>query len=49
MTYHTNLLQTATTAMAAAQNAELKNFIQKAAPSVQAHLDRAKAIQSKLQ
>lgn len=48
VTYHINLLQTATTAMAAAQNADLKNFIQKAAPSVQAHLDRAKAIQSKL-
>lgn len=47
--YHQALLQTATTAMGAAQNAELKNFIQKAAPSIQAHLDRAKAIQAKPQ
>jgi putative membrane protein len=47
--YHQALLQTATNAMAAAQNAELKNLIQKAAPAVQAHLDMAQAIQKNLQ
>jgi putative membrane protein len=47
--YHQGLLQTATNAMAAAQNSELKNFIQKAAPAVQAHLDMAQALQKKLQ
>ena len=47
--YHQAVLQTATTAMGAAQNSELKNFIQKAAPNIQAHLDRAKAIQGKMQ
>ena len=46
--YHKNLLSTATAAMGAAQNAELKNFIQKAAPAVQAHLDAAQAIQKKM-
>lgn len=45
VTYHVNLLATATAAMQTAQNPELKNFIQKAAPAVQAHLDRAQAIQ----
>lgn len=45
--YHQAVLQTATTAMEAAQNAELKNLIQKAAPAIQAHLDRAKSIQAK--
>ena len=49
VTYHQAVLQTATTAMGAAQNAELKNFIQKAAPAIQAHYDRAKAIQGKMQ
>jgi len=48
VTYHVNLLATATSAMAAAQNPELKNFIQKAAPEVQAHLDAAQAIQKKM-
>ena len=47
--YHQELLQTATTAMGAAQNPELKSFIQKAAPNIQAHYDRAKAIQTKMQ
>lgn len=47
--YHQAVLQTATTAMGAAQNSELKNFIQKAAPNIQAHYDRAKAIQAKMQ
>ena len=49
VTYHVNLLATATSVMAAAQNPELKNFIQKAAPTVQAHLDRVQAIQRTLQ
>ena len=35
--YHKTLLETATLAMAAAQNAELKNLIQKAAPLLQTH------------
>jgi Predicted outer membrane protein len=48
VTYHQAVLQTATTAMGAAQNAELKNLIQKAAPALQAHLDRAKSIQAKM-
>jgi putative membrane protein len=47
--YHQALLQTATTAMGAAQNPELKNLIQKAAPLIQAHYDQAKAIQAKMQ
>jgi len=49
VTYHQAVLQTATTAMGAAQNAELKNLIQKAAPLIQAHYDRAKAFQAKMQ
>ena len=48
VTYHQAVLQTATNAMAAAQNAELKNLIQKAAPAIQAHLDMAMAIQGKM-
>lgn len=48
VTYHEAVLQTATTAMGAAQNAELKNLIQKAAPAIQAHLDLAKSIQGKM-
>jgi putative membrane protein len=43
--YHKTVLQAATTAMSAAQNAELKNLIQKAAPLIQAHLDLAEKIQ----
>jgi putative membrane protein len=49
VTYHQAVLQTATTAMGAAQNSELKSFIQKVAPNIQAHYDRAKAIQTKMQ
>jgi putative membrane protein len=49
VTHHQAVLQTVTTAMRAAQNAELKNLIQKAAPAIQAHLDRAKSIQAKMQ
>ncbi len=48
VTYHAAVLQTATTAMGAAQNAELKNLIQKAAPAIQAHLDLATSIQAKM-
>ena len=48
VTYHKAVLETATAAMGAAQNAELKNLIQKAAPAVQAHLDMAQSIQGKL-
>ena len=48
VTAHEAVLTTAQTALGAAQNAELKALIQKAAPDVQAHLDRAKQIQSKL-
>ena len=49
VTYHKAVLEKATAAMNAAQNAELKNLIQKAAPAIQAHLDRAQSIQGKLQ
>jgi putative membrane protein len=49
VTYHQAVLQTATNAMAAAQNAELKNLIQKAAPAIQAHLTLAESIQKKMQ
>lgn len=43
------VLEMVTRGMNAAQNAELKNLIQKAAPAIQAHLDRAQEIQGKLQ
>jgi putative membrane protein len=46
--YHKTVLEVATAAMNAAQNAELKNLIQKAAPAIQAHLDMAQSIQGKL-
>jgi putative membrane protein len=45
---HESVLNTAQTALGATQNADVKAFIQKAAPNVQAHLDHAKQIQSKL-
>lgn len=48
VTYHEALLQTATKALDAAQNQELKDLIKKAAPVVQKHIDRAKEIQKKL-
>lgn len=48
VTYHEQVLQTATNAKNATQNAELKALIDKAAPVVQKHLDRAKEIQKKL-
>ena len=48
VTYHQQVLQTATKALDAAQNQELKDLIKKAAPVIQKHLDRAKQIQQKL-
>jgi putative membrane protein len=47
VTYHQSVLQTATKALDAAQNQELKDLIKKAAPVIQKHLDMAKQIQSK--
>lgn len=47
--YHKAVLETATKAMSAAQNTELKDLIQKAAPLLQAHLDKAQSIQRNLQ
>jgi putative membrane protein len=46
--YHQAVLQTATKALDAAQNQELKDLIKKAAPVIQKHLDEAKKIQQKL-
>jgi putative membrane protein len=46
--YHQAVLETATKALGVAQNQELKNLIKSAAPVLQHHLDRAKAIQKKL-
>jgi len=46
--YHQAVLETATKALGVAQNQELKNLIKSAAPTLQHHLDRAKAIQKKL-
>ena len=46
--YHQQVLQTAQQALGQAQNPELKNLIQQAAPVIQRHLDRAKEIQKKL-
>jgi putative membrane protein len=48
VTYHEAVLATAQSALGAAQNAELKNLIQKAAPNIQAHLEHARSIQAKL-
>ena len=48
VTYHQQVLQTATKALDAAQNQQLKDLIKKAAPVLQHHLDRAQAIQKKL-
>lgn len=45
---HKTVLETLVAAMAAAQNAELQNMIQKAAPIIQGHFDMAQAIQRKL-
>lgn len=48
VTTHENVLQTLIDSMKAAQNAELKNLIQKAAPTIQSHFDMSKAIQQKM-
>jgi putative membrane protein len=45
---HKAVLDLATKAAGQTQNAELKNLIQKAAPIIQAHLDKAEAIQKTL-
>ena len=45
---HKKVLDLATKAMAQAQNTELKNLIQKAAPVIQGHLDLAESIQKNL-
>jgi len=46
--YHQALKDIATKALAQAQNAELKALITKATPIIQAHLDKAQAIQTKM-
>jgi putative membrane protein len=46
--YHQAVLETATKALGAAQNQELKDLIQKAAPVIQHHLERAQQIQKSL-
>jgi putative membrane protein len=46
--YHQAVLETATKALGLTQSQQLKNLIQTAAPILQRHLDRAKAIQKKL-
>jgi putative membrane protein len=48
LNYHQQLMQTATKALDAAQNQELKDLIKKAAPVVQKHIDHAKQVQQKL-
>lgn len=48
VTYHQQVIDVATKALAAAQNAQLKALIQKAAPVLQKHLARAQEIQKKL-
>ena len=45
---HKMVLETLTAAMGAAQNAELQNMIQKAAPTILSHFDMAQSIQRKL-
>jgi putative membrane protein len=45
---HKAVLDLATKAAAQTQNAELKNLIQKAAPVIQGHLDKAQSIQKTL-
>ncbi|MDB4882633.1 MAG: hypothetical protein JWL95_1399 [Gemmatimonadetes bacterium] len=48
VTTHRAVLETAQTALGATQNADLKALIQKAAPNIQAHLEHAQSIQTKL-
>ncbi len=46
---HRELLTIAVAAMSGTQNSEIKNLIQNVAPMLQAHLDRAQAVQKDLQ
>ena len=46
---HKGILDIATKSMTAAQSTELKNMLQKAAPAVQAHLDKVQSIQRSMQ
>ena len=46
---HKAVLDLATKAAGQTQNTELKNLIQKAAPVIQGHLDKAQSIQKSLQ
>jgi putative membrane protein len=46
---HREVLAMAVSAMSATRNSEIKNLIQKAAPVIQAHLDKAESIQKNLQ
>lgn len=48
VTYHQGLMETAKAAIAAAQNAELRGLLEKAAPVVQKHIDEALALQKKM-
>lgn len=46
--YHQALLGTARAALATARRAELRDFIQRAIPNLQAHLDRARSVRRSL-
>jgi hypothetical protein len=46
---HKSVLEMAAQAMNAAQSTELKYLIQKAAPTIQGHLDKAQQIQRTMQ
>ncbi|HEX6535252.1 MAG TPA: DUF4142 domain-containing protein [Gemmatimonadaceae bacterium] len=48
VTYHQAVIATATKALDAAQNPELKDLIEKAAPVLKRHLERAQAIRKQL-
>lgn len=48
VTFHQQVIETAQKALGDTQNAELKALLEKAAPVLQKHLDRAKEIQTKL-
>jgi putative membrane protein len=48
VTHHEMVLATAQNAMSATQNADIKAMLTRAAPIIQNHLDRAKALQAKL-
>jgi putative membrane protein len=48
VSFHLDVLEIATTAMQLARATELKQFIQKLAPILQAHLDRGQALQREM-